>query len=69
MGVGARVLPMADEPVRTRVDGRGRTLPFQEFMIVEGARGPDRGVEFAGVEQARPDAGGAGRDRARPTRS
>jgi LPPG:FO 2-phospho-L-lactate transferase len=56
MGVGARVLPMADEPVRTRVAVRGRELPFQEFMIVEGARGPLEGVTFAGVDEARPTA-------------
>ena len=54
MGVGARVLPMADEPVRTRVTTRGRTLPFQEFMIAERARGPIESVELAGIEDARP---------------
>lgn len=54
MGVGARVLPMADEPVRTRVAVRGRELPFQEFMIVECARGPIEAVRFAGAESARP---------------
>jgi LPPG:FO 2-phospho-L-lactate transferase len=54
MGVGARVLPMADEPVRTRVKANGRELPFQEFMIVEGARGPVDGVELVGIETARP---------------
>jgi LPPG:FO 2-phospho-L-lactate transferase len=54
LGVEARVLPMADEPVRTRVTARGRELPFQEFMIVEGARGPIEAVEFAGVAEARP---------------
>lgn len=54
MGVGARVLPMADEPVRTRVAVRGRELPFQEFMIVERARGPIEAVRFAGAESARP---------------
>jgi LPPG:FO 2-phospho-L-lactate transferase len=56
MGVGARVLPMADEPVRTRVRARGRELPFQEFMIVERAAGPLEGVDFAGAESARPTA-------------
>jgi LPPG:FO 2-phospho-L-lactate transferase len=54
VGVGARVLPMADEPVRTRVTARGRELPFQEFMIVAGARGPIDAVEFSGVADARP---------------
>ena len=54
MGVRARVLPMCDEPVATLVTSGGRTLPFQEFMIVEGAQGPIEGLEFHGVESARP---------------
>jgi LPPG:FO 2-phospho-L-lactate transferase len=54
MGVEARVLPMSDEPVATWVGARGRMLPFQEFMIAEGARGPVEQVELRGVEDARP---------------
>jgi LPPG:FO 2-phospho-L-lactate transferase len=54
MGVEARVLPMSDEPVATWVGARGRMLPFQEFMIAEGARGPVEHVELRGVEHARP---------------
>ena len=54
MGVDAKVLPMADEPVRTRIVARGRELPFQEFMIVERAQGPLEAVEFAGAAAARP---------------
>jgi LPPG:FO 2-phospho-L-lactate transferase len=54
MGVTARVLPMADEPVATRVRHRGRTLPFQEYMIVEGAAPPVEGLELDGLERARP---------------
>ena len=54
IGAGARVLPMADEPVRTHVSSGGRRLPFQEYMIVEGASAPVDGVEFAGVDEARP---------------
>ncbi len=54
MGVQARVLPMSDQPVATWVGARARTLPFQEFMIVEGARGPVERVELRGVEAARP---------------
>jgi LPPG:FO 2-phospho-L-lactate transferase len=53
LGLRARVLPMADEPVRTRVLARGRWLPFQEFMIRDRAEGPVDGVEYAGVEAAR----------------
>jgi LPPG:FO 2-phospho-L-lactate transferase len=54
LGIGARVLPMADEPVATLVRHGGRTIPFQEYMIVEGAAPPVEGVELEGVEKARP---------------
>jgi LPPG:FO 2-phospho-L-lactate transferase len=54
LGVDARVLPMSDQPVATWVQARGRTLPFQEFMIVERAEGPIDGVELRGLERARP---------------
>jgi LPPG:FO 2-phospho-L-lactate transferase len=47
LGVSARVLPAADEPVRTRVTARGRELPFQEFMILERGEGPIAALESA----------------------
>jgi LPPG:FO 2-phospho-L-lactate transferase len=52
LGLRARVLPMADQPVRTRVLARGRWVPFQEFMIREGGEGPVDGVELQGIEAA-----------------
>jgi LPPG:FO 2-phospho-L-lactate transferase len=54
--VAARVLPMSDHPVTTWVGARGRTLPFQEFMIVEHAAGPVEAVELRGLDAARPSA-------------
>ena len=54
MGVSAQVLPMSDQPVATWVGARGRTLPFQEFMIVERAEGPIERVELRGLDKARP---------------
>ena len=54
LGVRARVLPMCDEPVRTHVTARGRTLAFQDFMIRERGAGPVEGVELRGIEAARP---------------
>jgi LPPG:FO 2-phospho-L-lactate transferase len=53
-GVAARVLPMADEPVAKRVVHGGRSLPFQEYMIVERAAALVEGVELDGLERARP---------------
>jgi LPPG:FO 2-phospho-L-lactate transferase len=54
MGVGARVLPMSDQRVSTWVGAAGRLVPFQEYMIVEGAPAPVEEVELRGLEQARP---------------
>jgi LPPG:FO 2-phospho-L-lactate transferase len=54
MGVEARVLPMSEAPVRTHVSVRGRALPFQEFMIVEGGEGPIEAVELRGIGTAAP---------------
>ena len=53
LGVRARVLPMADEPVRTQVLSGGSWRPFQEFMILGGEDAPVEGVELLGIEQAR----------------
>jgi LPPG:FO 2-phospho-L-lactate transferase len=54
LGVHARVLPMSDQPVRTRVLAHGRWWSFQEFMIQRRAEGPVEDVEFAGVAVAPP---------------
>jgi LPPG:FO 2-phospho-L-lactate transferase len=54
LGVSARVLPAANEPVRTHVTALGRDWAFQEFMIVNRARGPIEGVAFKGAEHAHP---------------
>jgi LPPG:FO 2-phospho-L-lactate transferase len=56
LGLAARVVPMSDEPVRTRVLARGCWHDFQEFMIRAGGEGPVDGVEFAGIAAARPPA-------------
>lgn len=54
LGLGARVLPMSDAPVRTWVRARGRWAPFQEFMIRQRGAGPVEDVAFAGAEAAAP---------------
>jgi LPPG:FO 2-phospho-L-lactate transferase len=60
LGVQARVLPMADEPVRTWVQAHGAWHPFQEFMIKERGADPEA-LELRGIEQASlpPEAGDA----------
>jgi LPPG:FO 2-phospho-L-lactate transferase len=54
LAVPGHVLPMCDEPVRTRVRAQGRDWPFQEFMILGRGAGPIDGVTFDGIEDARP---------------
>jgi LPPG:FO 2-phospho-L-lactate transferase len=60
LGVEARVLPMSDQPVRTRVMAGGRWWPFQEFMIRAGAAGSRttevEDVDFRGARAAKPTA-------------
>ncbi len=59
LGLRARVLPMTDEPVRTRVLADGAWWPFQEFMIVRQRTPPAaviEDVEFGGIAAARPTA-------------
>ncbi len=54
LGVDARILPMADAPVRTRVKARGTWHGLQEFLIREGGRGPVEDVAYEGAEAAAP---------------
>jgi LPPG:FO 2-phospho-L-lactate transferase len=54
LGIEAAVLPMSDDPVRTRVITTTGELSLQEWFVRERSRPPLRGVRFAGVETARP---------------
>jgi LPPG:FO 2-phospho-L-lactate transferase len=54
LGVRARVLPMADRPVRTRVLAHARWWPLQEFLIKGRGEGPVDDVEFRGARAASP---------------
>jgi LPPG:FO 2-phospho-L-lactate transferase len=53
LGLRARVLPMCEEPVRTRVRARGRDWSLQEFLILGRGVGPVEDVELDGIEGAR----------------
>jgi LPPG:FO 2-phospho-L-lactate transferase len=54
LGVKARVLPMCEEPVRTRVRARGGWRGLQEYLIVEHGEPEVEGVELEGIERAEP---------------
>jgi LPPG:FO 2-phospho-L-lactate transferase len=54
LGIAARVLPMSDRPVRTRVLATGRWWPLQEFMIRHRGEGPVEDVDFRHARAAQP---------------
>ncbi|HSP96570.1 MAG TPA: 2-phospho-L-lactate transferase [Candidatus Dormibacteraeota bacterium] len=57
-GVRQCLLPMSDQPVRTRVTLAGAgTIAFQDYLVHRRGRGRVRGVRYAGARQARPAPG------------
>jgi LPPG:FO 2-phospho-L-lactate transferase len=54
LGVGARVLPMSDAPVRTRVLAGEQWWPLQEFLIRRRGQGPVADVDFRHRRTAAP---------------
>lgn len=57
LGVAARILPMSDQPVRTRIQTPAGWIGFQEYFVREKAMVEVRGVEYAGAAEARPAPG------------
>ncbi|MGZ8596792.1 MAG: 2-phospho-L-lactate transferase [Actinomycetota bacterium] len=62
-GVGARLLPVTDDRVETRIDavdartGERLDLHFQEYWVQRRAADPVKAVRFEGVETSRPAPG------------
>jgi len=56
LGIDAQVLPMADEPVRTRVLADGRWFSLQEFLIQGRGEGEIQDIQFRGADAAAPTA-------------
>jgi LPPG:FO 2-phospho-L-lactate transferase len=62
-GVRARLLPMSDDPVRTRVTlaepapGEPAEVPFQDYFVRLGHQVAVAGLRFEGAEQAAPGPG------------
>ena len=57
LGVGARILPMSDDPVRTMIRTGGGRLTFQEYFVREKALVDVVGVDYEGATAARPAPG------------
>lgn len=57
-GVRQRLLPMSDDPVRTRITLAGRgTIAFQDYLVRGRGRGRVQAVRYAGARSARPAPG------------
>jgi LPPG:FO 2-phospho-L-lactate transferase len=54
LGVRGRVLPMCEQPVRTRVRTAAGWRGLQEFLILDRAEAPIEGVELEGIGAATP---------------
>jgi LPPG:FO 2-phospho-L-lactate transferase len=54
LSVGAAVVPMSDDPVRTVVVTDEGRLPFQEYLVRRRAQPLVRAVQHEGLETARP---------------
>ena len=56
-GVRCRVIPMANEPIRTKVYGPEGEIDFQEYMVRMRTEVEVRSIAFAGADTARPAPG------------
>ena len=54
LGVRARILPMTDDPVRSRITTPAGTRTFQEYLVKNGAAEEITNIEFEGIEDAAP---------------
>ena len=57
LGVAIQVLPMTDQPVRTRVQTDEGELGFQQYFVERACEPAVRGFRFEGAEQAAPAPG------------
>jgi LPPG:FO 2-phospho-L-lactate transferase len=57
LGVAARILPMSDDPVRTRITTPAGERSFQEYLVKHGAAEPIERIELVGIDAARPAPG------------
>ncbi len=57
LGIRSRVLPVTNEPVRTRVRLRGMDVSMQEYFVKLRGEAEVRGVEYSGASVARPAPG------------
>jgi LPPG:FO 2-phospho-L-lactate transferase len=57
LGVGARILPMSDDPVRTEIISDGRRLGFQEYFVKQRHQPTVDEIVLTGIADAKPAPG------------
>ena len=57
LGVKARILPMSDDPVPTIIKTNEGAMHFQKYLVKRHAEPIIEGIQFRGVEAARPSQG------------
>ena len=57
LGVGARVLPMTEDPVRTRIRTAAGPRTFQEYLVRDGAAAEIEAIDLEGAGAGRPAPG------------
>jgi LPPG:FO 2-phospho-L-lactate transferase len=57
LGIGPAIVPMSDDPVRTKVATADGELDFQRYFVAEQCRPVARDIRFDGAERARPSPG------------
>jgi LPPG:FO 2-phospho-L-lactate transferase len=56
-GIGAAILPMSDDPVRTMIETDEGVLPFQRYFVARRCEPAVRAIRFEGADAARPAPG------------
>lgn len=56
-GLGARILPMSDQRVQTRIDTPAGELNFEEYFVKRWFQDPVNSVRFAGASESEPAPG------------
>ena len=54
LGIAAAIVPMSDDPVRTRLDTECGRLDFQDYFVRRRCEPVVRGIVYQGAETARP---------------
>ena len=52
LGIGAAIIPMSDDPVRTEIETPEGVLPFQTYFVAQQCKPIARAIRYAGAAEA-----------------